>query len=225
MLSGDVCARLCQAVVARGYTPVVDAEAYSETNYLPLAYTRLVDDTPHSVWNQSGDEDAAWELYQSMRDHDALIKDWVKSAKHRWREACFLPAQTDRARFGELFRAFRAERGKLFERGVVLRRFHPLRRLGTDMRGMPIHEERRLFFWQGALLATNASPEPGGALDELPRWTALARRFASPFLTLDVARDDSGAWIVVESGDGGVSGLPLDLPPAALFGALAAAIG
>ena len=40
---------------------------------------------------------------------------------------------------------------------------------------------------------------------------SVARRFASPFLTLDVARDDEGGWIVVESGDGGVSGLPLSL--------------
>lgn len=213
--------RLCAAVRGRGYTPVVDAPAYAEAHYLPLAIRHLGAATPASVWNQSESEDDAWALYQRMADGDALLKDWVKSAKHRWREACFLPAGTDRARFGEIFRAFRAERGTLFERGVVVRRFHRLHTLGTDMRGMPIHEEHRLFFWRGALLASTAPSDVSGPLAHLDRWTELARRFASPFLTLDVAREADGGWIVVESGDGGVSGLPLALSPEVFYAALA----
>ncbi len=113
----------------------------------------------------------------------------------------------------------------MFERGVVLRRFHDLHTLGTDMRGMPIHEEYRLFFWKGALLVSTASPDASGPLAHLARWEEIARRFASPFLTLDVTREHDGGWIIVESGDGGVSGLPIALAPEGFYAVLAFVAG
>lgn len=216
MMSDSAYARLCDAMIGRGYRPVVTPPDYAEAHYLPLAIRHLGGLTAASVWNESDAEHDAWTLYETVRSRPNLVKDWVKSAKHRWREACFLPAGTDRERFGEIFRAFRAERGKLFERGVVFRTFLPLLQLGTDMRGMPIHQEYRIFFWNGEVLATTAP----GELD--PRWTEVARRFASPFLTLDVARAEDGGWWIIESGDGGVSGLPLALPPDTFYAALAA---
>lgn len=225
MLSGSAHQRLCEAISGAGYAPVVGPAAYEQAHYLPLAIEILRGSTPASAWNRSDREDDAWALYQGFADGDAILKDWVKSAKYRWREACFIPAHTDRARFGEIFRAFLAERRTLFERGVVLRRFHRLRSQGTDMRGMPVHEEYRLFFWMGELLVTTAPPGASGPLALLPEWQAIARKFESPFLTLDVAREEDGGWIIVESGDGGVSGLPISLPPEAFYAALAFAAG
>ena len=122
--------------------------------------------------------------------------------------------------FAEIFANFLTERSMLFEKGVVLREFHPFRVLHTDMRGMPLHEEYRLFFFDGELLTTPETALWPGPKESLPRWSALARRFGTRFLSLDVARDESGVWWVVETGDGQVAGLPGSIPPDAFYRAL-----
>lgn len=99
------------------------------------------------------DAEQAWALYQGLADEPAILKDYAKSAKHRWREACFLPVHSSRAAFDGVLQAFLHERGALFEQGLVLRRFHPLVQLGETMRGQPIHEEYRLFCLDGTIIA------------------------------------------------------------------------
>ena len=209
-------------LMTRGWEPVTSPAAYVEAHYLPLAYPKLIGETPRTSWIEGRDEDAAWALYEAEFRHEgAVIKDWVKSAKHRWREACFLPAGTDRERFSEIFANFLEERATLFEKGIVLREFVPFRLLRTDMRGMPVHDEMRLFFWDGEVLLW-----PDGTLlverEPEPHWRALARRFSSRFLSLDVVRDERGAWWVVETGDGQVAGLPGSISPDAFYPALRA---
>ena len=51
---------------------------------------------------------------------------------------------------------------------------------------------------------------------------AWSLRGSSPFFVVDVARRRSGGWIVVELGDGQVSGLPPHADLAAIFRALIA---
>lgn len=226
MVGGETYASLHEALVARGFSPLTSPAAYAGAHYLPLAYAHLDGHTPESSWIEGDDPEAAWGLYNAgfRAQGDAIIKDWVKSAKHRWREACFLPAGSSREDFGRIFAAFRAARGGLFERGVVLRRFVPLASRGSDMRGFPLVEEHRLFFLGGELVARPycpGLPDPCAEPAERERWTMLARRFASPFLTLDVARLETGGWTVVEAGDGQVSGLPLAIEPPLFYASLA----
>jgi hypothetical protein len=118
-----------------------------------------------------------------------------------------------------MFRVFREERGKLFNRGVVLREFLPIVERGSDIRGLPLVEETRLFFWQGDLLIAPDKSSPG-PLDEIARWTAIARRFQSPFMTIDVALLEDGSWKIVETGDAQVSGLPTGLDPERFYASL-----
>lgn len=219
MVPGETYALLHAALLDKGYFPVTPPASYDEAHYLPLAYRITVDHTARSEWIEGDDEDAAWELYEGFREKDAIIKDWVKSAKSRWKEGCYIPAGTSRERFGEIFRVFRKERSKLFNRGVVLREFLPLVARGHDMLGMPLVEETRLFFWRGECLvpASEASPGP---MDEIGRWTEIARRFQSEFVTIDVAPLEDGSWKIVETGDGQVSGLPVGLDPELFYACL-----
>lgn len=219
MVPGESYRSLHDGLLERGYEPATKPEAYDEAHYLPLAYRITEGHTARSAWIEGDDEEAAWDLYQGFRDQDAIIKDWVKSAKSRWKDACYIPARTSRERFGEMFRLFRQERGKLFNRGVVLREFLPLVERGSDILGLPLVEEARLFFWQGECLvpADRRSPSP---MDEIRRWTSLAREFSSPFVTIDVALLEDGSWKVVETGDGQVSGLPVGLDPERFYMAL-----
>jgi hypothetical protein len=80
------------------------------------------------------------------------------------------------------------------------------------MRGMPIAEETRLFFWRGQIVVEPLAAHPS-PLAERSLWEAIARRFASPLITMDVAYLRDGTWKIIEVGDGGVSGLPSGMPP------------
>ncbi|HEY1171101.1 MAG TPA: ATP-grasp domain-containing protein [Verrucomicrobiae bacterium] len=195
---------LHRELIGLGYRPVVSPQEYAEAHYLPNAYPLLAGHTPESRWLAGNDVRAAWSVYEELAAADVIVKDFVKSAKHRWQDACFIPAQTPYARFKDILLTFLYVRGDAFEKGFVFRRAHSLVTTGAHSCGRPKHEEVRLFFWDGELLA--ATDE--GPLVELARWTKLARRFSNRFITLDVARQMDGSWIVIETGDGGVSALP-----------------
>lgn len=224
MMPGEYYRALYDGLRICGNELVTLPEAYERGHYLPLAYPYIETETARSVWMEGDDVTAAWELYQTMSERAAVIKDWVKSAKHRWREACYLPAHTDEARFREIYANFRRERGEQFNRGVVFREFVPLSQRGADMRGFPLVEEYRLFYFKGRLLAHPEMDESGSPLGELARWDAIARRMDCPFITIDVARKEDGGWIVIEVGDGGVSGLPLSIDPGDFYRRLFAAM-
>lgn len=221
MLTGEQYAALYGALLGRGYVLVNDPAAYEEAHYLPLAYPALAGETPQTVWTNRADVGEAWELYQPLRGGDVVLKDHVKSAKHRWLEACFIPACTTRDAFDRVLNTFVAERDRLFERGFVLRRYVPLVTAGRDMRGHPAADECRLFYADGQLLVAPV-PDRGPPPDRLRRFAELARTFRSRFMSVDVARTLAGDWIVIEVGDGGVSGLPASLMADDFFAALRA---
>ena len=219
MLPGESYREFYQALRSKGYLPVVNPEAYEEAHYLPLAYQHLEGHTSRSSWIEGDDIDEAWRLYQGFREHDAILKDWVKSAKSRWKDACYFPAGTTEERFREMFVIFREERGKLFNRGVVFREFLPIVERGSDVSGLPVIEETRLFFWKGKVVVPPKGRTPN-PMDEAERWEKIAKRFQSPFITMDAVYLTDGTWKIVEVGDAGVSGLPITLDPELFFAAL-----
>jgi len=147
------------------------------------------------------------------------MKDHVKSAKEQWADACFVPVGATEARFAEMCEALQDARGDRLEGGLVVRRCLQLKTFGMTPEG-PAFFEFRLFFARGRLVAA----EPYFDFDvDVPDFTAferLARRFDSPFFTMDLAQLANGDWAVIELNDGGVSMLPASLDPRELFDAL-----
>jgi hypothetical protein len=223
MLSAECYKAVGTALKELGLALVTSLNAYEEAHYLPCSYPLIALDTARSAWLEGDDIDSAWRLYQRFRANDAIIKDWVKSAKRRWLEGCFIPAGATQERFREIFTVFRSERGRLFNRGVVIREFMPIVTHGQDLRGLPIVDETRLFFWKGEILVrpTHRNPSP---LNEVDRWRTIAQRFQTPFLAMDVAFLTDQSWKIVEVGAGEVSGLPNGLLPDQFYSALAAAV-
>jgi hypothetical protein len=211
MMSDSLYSALFAALVAKGYHPVTSPEQYAQAHYLPNAYALIQGQTPESVWVEGKDVAGAWEKYSKLGQPSAIVKDFVKSAKHRWNEACFVPAGTERKRFEEILATFIKARGNLFEKGIVLRRFHEFVKLEDDIRGQPVHEEYRLFMWRGSLLAATPAIRGNGPFDRLADWESIARKFESPFISMDITRQQDGSWLIVEVGDGGVSGLPYSI--------------
>jgi hypothetical protein len=201
--------RLLDAVLRdRGCTLFTPPHAYAEALYLPNHYRKLAGMTPPAAWTEGADLDRAWCAARSLGDGPWIVKDHVKSAKQRWRNACFIPRGSDRVTFDEICRNFLAYRAENFARGFVFKQFVPLVQLDESAFGSPLCEEYRLFFWEHELLAAAPYDRVGGTETDFARYTEVARRFQSRFLTLDVARTTAGDWVILEVGDGGVSALP-----------------
>jgi hypothetical protein len=208
------------ALQDRGYALFTPPAAYAEALYLPNHYPRIAAWCPPAVWTEGPDLDRAWRAARSLGAGPWIVKDHIKSAKQRWHSACFLPRGSDRATFDEVCRNFLAYRGEHFARGFVFKQYVPLARLGETAFGSPLCEEYRLFFWKHDLLAAAPYDRLGGSETDFARYAAVARRFRSQFLTIDVARTAAGGWLILEAGDGGVSALPPGLPATAFYRAL-----
>ncbi|GAA3477887.1 hypothetical protein GCM10018966_024170 [Streptomyces yanii] len=94
-----------RALTARGCSLVTDASAYRRAHELPGWYEVFAGLTPRSVWrpvavngSASGDEAPAGlaALVEPLGAGPGIVKDFVKSRKHEWHEACYVPELTDR---------------------------------------------------------------------------------------------------------------------------------
>lgn len=211
---------LHEALRDRHYILFTPPAAYAEALYLPNHFAHIADQSPPAVWTEGKDLDRAWRAARSMGDGPWIVKDHIKSAKQHWQEACFIPHRADRVTFDEVCRNFLLWRNEYFARGFVFKQYVPLANLGESAYGSPLCEEYRLFFWKGELLAGAPYDRVGGSEIDFARYAAVARRFRSEFITIDVARTAQGSWIVLEAGDGGVSALPPRLSARAFYRAL-----
>lgn len=188
---------------------------YTFCHYLPNSYDVLAGSTPASAWvpvSSALDFDAILECAAEFGDRPIIVKDYVKSQKHYWTEACFIPNASDRAHVEKVVRRFLELQGPDVNRGLVFREFVPLKIIGHHPRsGMPLAAEFRTFWLRGSLILRHRYWGDLVAFDaEPPRdWlSSLATRISSQMFTMDVALKDDGSWVVVELGDGQVAGLP-----------------
>jgi len=149
----------------------------------------------------------------------------VKSRKHEWVEACYIPSASDRSAVERVVGRFLELQGPELAGGLVLREFVELIPIGRHPKsGMPLTREYRLFVLDGSLLAVEPYWEEGAYGTEmlpLSTFEELARRVPSRFFTMDVAQRVDGAWIVVELGDAQVAGLPERMDRPAFYERLA----
>jgi hypothetical protein len=212
------------ALAGRGYRLVSTTEQYAGVTYFPNYYPKIRDCSPAAVWTDTPDAYRAWSEARKLGDGPFVLKDHIKSAKHLWHEACFVPKGAGRENFEHIAENLKNEQGKSFFRGFVVKQYVPLKSRGQSARAYPQCEEYRLFFWKGELLiASHYHRQPENAVDWTP-FVEVARRFDAPFFTMDVALTEAGAWIVVDMGAGECSSLPPSLEPTRFYQALAGRI-
>eukprot|EP00435_Cladocopium_sp_Y103_P052766 s1352_g16.t1 len=108
-------------------------------------------------------------------------------------------------------------RGARFNEGVVFKEYVELVRYPG--RGEFTTNEWRLWFMHQNLVEITANSfqevEQVEVLPEevLQQVKEMAKHIQSPYFTIDLAETDSGAWIILEAGDGGVSGLATSQDP------------
>jgi len=223
---------LHDALNARGVRLINDPAAYRHCHYLPESYAVIERATPRTVWlplSGGVDLDAVMDLLRPFADGPVVLKDSVKSQKHAWHEACFIPSASDRAGVERVVRRFLELQGPDLAGGLVFREFVEFEPVGRHPKsGMPLTREYRLFYLDGRPLLCAEYWAEGGYAGELPpveHFTGIAAGVRSRFFTMDVAKRKGGDWLVVELGDGQVAGMPEKADVEAFYRGLAAGLG
>jgi ATP-grasp domain-containing protein len=190
-------------------------EQYKHCHYLPESYSVIEAVTPRSVFlplREPLDFDEVMRILIPFGDRPLILKDYVKSRKHEWAEACYIPVASDRPAVEAVVRRFVELQGDQLNEGLVFREYVEFQHLTRHSKsGSPLSVEFRLFFLDGKLVLTSQYWEEGKYGEVVPpaelfRDIALAVR--SRFFTMDVALLATGQWLIVELGDAQVAALP-----------------
>ncbi|MFE9480339.1 ATP-grasp domain-containing protein [Streptomyces spororaveus] len=225
-------AALDAALRRRGSELRVSPEAYRRAHELPGWYETFAGLTPVSGWLPAGpgavpDPEGLSALAAGLPPGAAVVKDYVKSRKHEWHEACYVPDLADPAALHRVVARFVELQGEFLAGGVVLRAFEPF------VTPEAAAAEVRVWWRDGAPRLVTAHPDspvaevPDPTLDPalaavLPPVRAAVEALGCPFVTTDLALRADGVWRVVEVGDGQVSDLHREADQAAFVSLLTA---
>lgn len=198
-------------LLGKGIQLINSPKEYAKYHLLPGWYSDFEGATPFSIWNESRDIRAALELTEGL-EGAFVVKDYVKSRKHEWHDACFIKDISDKEDTFRVINNFINRQGSNLEGGVVLRKFESLKSIGRHKdSGMPISEEYRIFVFKGEILISDnywsENEEVDISEDEYLWIESMASKIESSFMTIDLARKTDGKLIIMEMGDGQVSGL------------------
>lgn len=215
MMTPDQYRLLYEALEGKGIRLINDPATYRYCHYLPESYPVIEPHTPRSVWVKTKGDVSMDEIVELLRPFGSapvVVKDFVKSRKHEWAEACFITSASDRASVERVVRRFLELQGDDLSEGLVFREFVEFEPLGRHPKsGMPLTKEFRIFFLGGQPVFWTPYWEEAdyrGLLPPVERFAAIAGGVQSRFFTMDVAQRRDGEWLIVELGDAQVAGLP-----------------
>ncbi|MFF1902435.1 ATP-grasp domain-containing protein [Kitasatospora sp. NPDC058218] len=131
-------AAFARALAGRGANLLTSAAGYASAHELPGWYGVFEGATPPSVWipvstaARPGPEELAAAVERLGGRGPAIVKDYVKSRKHEWHEACYVPELADLAAVGRVVARFVELQGEYLAGGVVLRRYEEFQRYDRD---------------------------------------------------------------------------------------------
>lgn len=194
---------LYEALADRGVTLPTSPLKYQAAHEFPGWYEIFRDFTPASVYFSTLSVPNVAGLWKRVLPPGAgVVKDYVKSLKHHWDTAMFLPDLSDTNACMKVIETFMSERGPDLVGGIVVRAFEDYQD----------HEVRSWWVDGNIVLFTPHPDHPDSTFDApfemFNRITPAVRSLGSPFVTVDLTQTKSGEWRVVEVGDGQVSDLP-----------------
>jgi len=215
MLNPEKYAQLYMALAERNINLINSPAQYKHCHYLPESYSLIENFTPATVSVKLDSDfnfDDVFRQLSVFGDKPLILKDFVKSRKHEWAEACFIPSSSDRAAVERVVNRFRELQGDDLNEGLVFREFVEFQPLAAHSKSkMPLTKEFRLFFLDGELLDSFEYWDEGEYDGSRPPdniFADVARSVQSRFFTMDIAQTVGGEWQIVELGDGQVAGLP-----------------
>jgi hypothetical protein len=228
MMPSAAYSRLDTELGGRGVRLLTDSAAYRSAHELPGWYGTFADLTPASVWSpwEAGRMPASTDvgaLTAALGGGPGVVKDYVKSRKHEWHEACFVPDLADVSAATRVIRRMVELQGDDLAGGIVARAFEQFMQ---DADGRTL--EARIWWVTGSAVLIGPHPDaPAGTTVDVPTAVcdalgASVRALGAPFVTTDLAVRSDGVWRVIEVGDGQVSDLPAAEDPGRVLRALAA---
>jgi hypothetical protein len=219
--------QLYGALKDRMITLINSPEAFEQCHYLPRWYPLLEGNTPKSVWTSAPEISDMAQIMAKLSvfgDRPVIVKDWVKSRKHEWLDACFIPSAANQSEVERVVGRFLELQGDDLNVGLVFREFVEFERIGNHPKsGMPLTTEYRLFYVRGRPIMVSRYWDDGDYTSELPPlsyFNGLAQLIDSQFFTMDVAKTQTGEWMVMELGDAQVAALPDNIDAGAFVEAL-----
>jgi len=211
MMKPEMYKRLYDLLLEQNIMLVNTPEEYERYHTLPGWYKDFEDKTAYSVWTNGTEADILIQKSRLMTK-SCIVKDFVKSRKHEWESACFIPDIRDTDRATNVIKTFVSRQGDSLTGGLVLREYLHLKKIGThEKSGMPLSEEYRVFVLGGSVLTIDGywnHEEKLNLSEDEYRWIEeIASEIKSSFVTIDLARKEDGKLVVMELGDGQVSGL------------------
>jgi hypothetical protein len=191
------------AVVAQGSSLITTAAQYISAHHLPGWIEIFKELTPATTFvpvNATPDDVVG--AATALGGTAFVVKDWVKSRKYEWDTAAFAPTLESLPGIVAEFIRLQEE---FFVGEVVIRRFVDLDKSQPEI---------RVWWARGAIALISPHPDFSGAslpvIDEafLERVRKAVVELDSPFVTTDLAMTSDLEWLVIEVGDGQVSGLP-----------------
>lgn len=203
------------ALREKGLRPMTLPGAYEEFHMFPLAYMRndaLKVHAPRLAVFPGHRADARV-INRAFKEF--MVKDYVKSVKGTRFPVSFC-TPVSQERMDEIVKEFVRLRGGLFTAGIVCKEYVDLARYGGAT------NEWRAFYLSGKLLNVCRNSNQPASVAKPPEELVLAcSNLGSPYYTVDFAEQADGAWIVVETGDGQVSGLAAAQDPVIYYQVLA----
>ncbi|MFD7157702.1 ATP-grasp domain-containing protein [Kribbella sp. NPDC059898] len=212
MMTADEYDGFARALATRGVVLRTSPAAYRAAHELPGWYDAVRECTPESTWTDGDDVPQVLAAAERLGAGPAVLRDYVKSMKHYWDEAAYVPEVADREGVERVARRFRELREDSFSGGYVLRRFE-------DFAGA----EARTWWVGGRCVVVTPHPDTPAELPEGLDPSALELLLGgvgTSFVAVDVVWRADGVLRVVEVGDGQVSDWPGTWDPAELVDCL-----
>jgi hypothetical protein len=200
---------MADALTQRGLKLVNSPEQYHLSQTLPLWYPILKDQTPESIWipGETFTKDQIDQAVSTFGDSPVMIKDYMKSRKQDWFDACYIQSASDNTEVHRVTKNFLDLQGETLVGGLVYRKFIALEQIGIHAKiKMPLINEWRIFVLNGKVIDTIPYWQDAEYSQEAPTFTIP--NLDIPFYSLDIAKTLAGEWIIIEIGDGGSSGIP-----------------
>lgn len=92
---------------------------------LPEWYSDFEEETAKSVWEEQGSLENALEMAKAL-EGAYIVKDYVKSRKHEWYDACYIKNIADKNNTSKVIGNFIERQGVSLVGGIVFRKFEHL---------------------------------------------------------------------------------------------------
>jgi len=213
--------KLYDSLYAKKHFFITRPNNYVNCHYLKESYKYIEQYTIKTLFTDKFDKETLGKMFDQF-SNGIVLKDYVKSEKGI--PGLFkIPKETSHEQLEDVVKRFIEARGNLFNEGISFRDFVELKRVDGEV------NEWRVFVFDSKIVAMEQNSNINVLYNninkpplQLIHSVVKSLHGASLFYTVDFAEKADGNWVVIETGDGQVSGLAPKQNPIELFNSFVA---